>query len=306
MSSFQLEFCPAFVPEVGVLTNVTQDHVYRHGSRERYAALKRSMFAPGRARPSAPRCSRPTTRGRAGRERARRSRRESPASGALPASRWRVLGSEWSVDRSTVRIARPGGELALETRLPGPAQRAQRRRRPRARRLCAIEPAIAADAIGAFAGVPGRFQTVAGGPGFSAIVDYAHNTDGLEQALATARALIESGAGELIAVVSALDFYDRDLSFAMGATAARLADEVILTTDRYRPDGPLEPEPALVQGASGGPARARSSPTAGRRSAPRSSRRGRVTSSLCSAAARPRTRCTSRRARWCAPPTSSW
>ena len=44
ISSFQLESCTRFHPRVGVLLNVTPDHLDRHGSMERYAGLKSRLF----------------------------------------------------------------------------------------------------------------------------------------------------------------------------------------------------------------------------------------------------------------------
>ncbi len=44
ISSFQLEACSRFHPRVGVLLNVTPDHLDRHGSMERYAGLKARLF----------------------------------------------------------------------------------------------------------------------------------------------------------------------------------------------------------------------------------------------------------------------
>lgn len=44
VSSFQLETCTRFRPRVGVLLNVTPDHLDRHGTLERYAALKGRLF----------------------------------------------------------------------------------------------------------------------------------------------------------------------------------------------------------------------------------------------------------------------
>ncbi|HEU4723879.1 MAG TPA: UDP-N-acetylmuramoyl-L-alanine--D-glutamate ligase [Candidatus Eisenbacteria bacterium] len=44
VSSFQLEACTRFRPRVGVLLNVTPDHLDRHKTIERYAALKGRLF----------------------------------------------------------------------------------------------------------------------------------------------------------------------------------------------------------------------------------------------------------------------
>ncbi len=44
LSSFQIDLMPGLKPEVGILTNVTPDHLDRHGTLEHYAAVKARMF----------------------------------------------------------------------------------------------------------------------------------------------------------------------------------------------------------------------------------------------------------------------
>lgn len=44
LSSYQLDLCPEFRPEISVLLNITPDHIDRHGNLDNYAAAKARMF----------------------------------------------------------------------------------------------------------------------------------------------------------------------------------------------------------------------------------------------------------------------
>lgn len=52
LSSFQIDLMPGLAPDAGILTNLTPDHLDRHGDMANYAAVKARMFAqqkPGQA-----------------------------------------------------------------------------------------------------------------------------------------------------------------------------------------------------------------------------------------------------------------
>ena len=44
LSSFQIDLMPSLKPDVGILTNLTPDHLDRHGTMDNYAAVKARMF----------------------------------------------------------------------------------------------------------------------------------------------------------------------------------------------------------------------------------------------------------------------
>ncbi len=45
LSSFQIDLMPGLKPDVGILTNLTPDHLDRHGTMANYSAVKARMFA---------------------------------------------------------------------------------------------------------------------------------------------------------------------------------------------------------------------------------------------------------------------
>ena len=84
--------------------------------------------------------------------------------------------------------------------------------------------------------VAGRFQTVYSPQGYVAVVDYAHTPDALVNVLSTLRDVTPNG--RIITVVGAGGNRDKGKRPIMAREAARLSDELVLTSDNPRFENP--------------------------------------------------------------------
>ncbi len=117
------------------------------------------------------------------------------------------------------------------------------------------------DGLASFNGVPGRMERVTVAPNGAAngaataaalpavVVDYAHTPDGLENALAACRPFSQ---GQLICVFGCGGDRDRSKRPQMGAIAARLADQVVVTSDNPRTEDPARILEDVVAGIPAG------------------------------------------------------
>ena len=99
--------------------------------------------------------------------------------------------------------------------------------------------------------VPGRFEhgTAANETAIDVIVDYAHTPDGLEEVIAAGGSVV-GDHGRVIVVFGAGGDRDREKRPMMGATASRMADLVVVTSDNPRNEDPAAIIDEVVAGVA--------------------------------------------------------
>ncbi|MCR5298238.1 MAG: UDP-N-acetylmuramoyl-L-alanyl-D-glutamate--2,6-diaminopimelate ligase [Paludibacteraceae bacterium] len=103
-----------------------------------------------------------------------------------------------------------------------------------------LDPQESLRHISALRAVSGRFETIRAPKGYTAIVDYAHTPDALQNVLATINdiRLLRRDSGRLIAVVGCGGDRDKGKRPMMAKEAVNGADQVILTSDNPRHEDP--------------------------------------------------------------------
>jgi len=103
-----------------------------------------------------------------------------------------------------------------------------------------ISPEIAAKGIASLEGIPGRMERIDMGQDFTALVDFAHTPNALKVTLVAAREMLSrkgEGLGEkgrVIAVFGSAGLRDREKRRMMAETSAELADLTVLTAEDPR------------------------------------------------------------------------
>ena len=114
-----------------------------------------------------------------------------------------------------------------------------------------VTPQQAAEGVAQLGQIPGRMERISLGQDFTAIVDFAHTPNALQVTLETAR---EMTAGRVIAVFGSAGLRDREKRRLMAEVSAKLADITILTAEDPRTESldAILDEMARAAAAQGG------------------------------------------------------
>ena len=235
--------------DAAVFTNLTQDHLDFHATMEAYRAAKARLFRADD-----------------------RGDRSKPFVGVLnaddPASAWirehgdgefltygRSAAAEVSAadaslgpEGTRLRIRHPRGTETAALRLRGAFNVTNALGAFGVCYVLGVPPAVIAKGLGTLERVPGRLEPVDEGQPFQVLVDYAHTPDALERALEAVRAMKPN---RLRCVFGCGGDRDRGKRPLMGAVAARMADDVVVTSDNPRSEDPGRIVEDVVAGTAG-------------------------------------------------------
>ncbi|MDH6060055.1 UDP-N-acetylmuramoyl-L-alanyl-D-glutamate--2,6-diaminopimelate ligase [Chrysosporum bergii ANA360D] len=221
--------------EVGVFSNLTQDHLDYHRDMEDYFAAKALLFTPdylkGRAIVNAD-----------------DSYGQRLIAGLSSERVWSYSVNNhkadlWMSDLSygpngvSGMLHTPRGDVAFGSPLVGQYNLENLLASVGAVLHLGLDLQLLAGAISEFPGVPGRMERVqiSSEQNISVIVDYAHTPDSLENLLKAARPFIP---GKMICVFGCGGDRDRTKRPIMGKIAAELADVAVVTSDNPRTEDP--------------------------------------------------------------------
>jgi UDP-N-acetylmuramoyl-L-alanyl-D-glutamate--2,6-diaminopimelate ligase len=211
--------------DVGVFTNLTQDHLDFHGTMDNYRHAKAKLFSQSRfAVVNADSDSTPVMLQYHG---------DDPFStfGIDNKSDLQATSIKYNTEFTTFSAGGQHYNLPVKGRFSvynalaaiGVAQR------------LGLPHADIARAVSNLAGVPGRIQSVPNMRGVHVLVDYAHSPDGLANIIPAVR---EFCAGKLVTLFGCSGDRDREKRPIMGRIAARGSDHVIITSDNPRTENP--------------------------------------------------------------------
>ncbi|WP_407639517.1 UDP-N-acetylmuramoyl-L-alanyl-D-glutamate--2,6-diaminopimelate ligase [Kitasatospora azatica] len=230
--------------DVAVFNNLTPEHLDFHPDMEDYYRAKARLFEAGRSGAAVVNLDEAYGRRLAGE--AAIPVTTFSAKGAAEAD-WRAVDVQLGPIGSTFRVLGPDGQSAdAAVPLPGPFNVSNALAAITALVTAGLPLADAVAGVAAVPGVPGRLERVDAGQPFVAVVDYAHKPDALNAVLESLR---EVTKGRLHVVVGCGGDRDPFKRAPMGASAARLADTAVLTSDNPRSEDALAILASMLSGA---------------------------------------------------------
>ncbi len=224
-----------------ILTNFSRDHLDFHGSLDAYAAAKRRLFTA--LEPGAFAAINRDTERFSSFQDGLRARVVTYGLGSN--ADWTAAEVACGPDGSRFLAAWRGNRYPVESRLVGRFQTYNILAALAAAVELGAAPEEAASAVADFAPAPGRMESYPLPNGAVAIIDFAHNPDGLRHLLENCRALLP---GKMVVVFGCGGDRDKGKRPLMGRIASERADSCWITSDNPRTEDPATIVAEVLQG----------------------------------------------------------
>lgn len=224
--------------EVGVFTNLTQDHLDLHGTMDNYLKAKSRLFKMCRSGIMNADDSYFS-------EMKKLARCRVVTFGIENDCDFKAVNIDYSMDSVRFDILYRGKTYPVLFNIPGKFSVYNALAAVGAAVLSGVPIETAIEALKDIKGVPGRIQNVAEGKKYNVFVDYAHTPDGV---LNIINAVREFTKGRVITVFGCGGDRDRKKRPIMGSISARLSDYSIITSDNPRTEEPIEIIKEIEQG----------------------------------------------------------
>lgn len=222
--------------DLGVVTNITHEHLDFHGSYENYRSAKTRLFsmlaetlpkANGNPRTAILNMDDASYSYLAGEVRV-----NALSYGMAAGADFRAVDVECDLDGTRFRIVMKDGEIQVASPLIGIYNVSNISAAVTATvGGLGIKAASAQAGVAALKNLPGRMERIDFGQDFTAIVDFAHTPNALKSALTAIRPLAK---GRIIAVFGSAGLRDREKRRLMAETSIALADISVLTAEDPR------------------------------------------------------------------------
>jgi UDP-N-acetylmuramoyl-L-alanyl-D-glutamate--2,6-diaminopimelate ligase len=230
VSSFQLEAAPTFLPDIAIFTNLSPEHLPRHGSMEAYGEVKQRMFVRGARASGVSIVNIDDERGRHILAAVKQAGGKTISYGFSPDADVRIDEARWTMRKAHTLVQARGRAVSLESQLPG------RHNALNIAAACAfaegagLEPESVVSGVRDAVAPAGRWQLIDEGQNFDVVVDYAHTPDGLFQFLSAARAVTSARGSALRTVFGAVGLPDPPKARGCAEAARSLSDQLVLTS----------------------------------------------------------------------------
>ena len=236
--------------DIGVVTNITHEHLDFHKTLANYRRAKARLFEmlePAR------------DKGLGGHPYAILNRDDSSYEilkpychvpildyGVDKRAAVRAVDVQLSANSTRFRAVLPDAELTIETQLVGQFNISNSLAAIATAYSLGVAPSAIVKGLASVRGVTGRMERIDEGQSFTVIVDYAHTPDSLEKVLAVLRPLTQ---GKLMVVFGSAGERDVQKRPIMGRIAAQMADFFVITDEDPREEDREAILHAIAQGA---------------------------------------------------------